>query len=295
MKKKCTFKKIEFGIQLILLICYLLANLFYYRTFHYISFFAVLIICIKNGYHLVNSKKIMIPKDLRKKWKIMYPLYVILLMFIIAGILWKISFYELNIMTYIALIINLTFPLVVAVCLLIGEIMQRKSERKESLQKQYIHLYAVIFQWCILMILILSAIKTDKYYATTRPVHYQYVVEKHCISESQRGIFPNNIPEDAENIEFYCSPEALVDFEYEYKIHLKMKVDEKYLNQLVELYENPENRLIKQDCSVLTPYNYSEYLSYRGFEKHIDEYFGRNCTLYFSSSEHNYLLTNYFV
>lgn len=66
-----------------------------------------------------------------------------------------------------------------------------------------------------------------------------------------------------------------------------MKVDEEYLNRLAELYESMKSNMITQDCSVLTPYNYSEYLSYRGFEEHIDEYFGRNCTLYFLSKKHS--------
>lgn len=140
-KNICNFRNFEFIIQVFILIVYLLANLFYYRTFHYISFFVFFILCIKNGYNLVKSKKDMIPKNLCKEWKIMYPLYFILLAFLVARILWKISFYEISIMSYIAMMINLTFPFLVAVCLLIGEIRQRKLEQKEGIRNQYIHTY----------------------------------------------------------------------------------------------------------------------------------------------------------
>ena len=156
-QKNCNFKKIEFGIQLILLICYLLANAFYYRRFHYISFFLFLIICLKNGYFLFKRKTVMAPKELRKEWKLMYPMYIISIAFVLERSLRIISSVVKdndNIILNISFFANICLVLILFICLVAGELIQQIKERKFDLQKKFVHLYASVFQWCIVAIFI---------------------------------------------------------------------------------------------------------------------------------------------
>ena len=295
-QKNCNFKKIEFGIQLILLICYLLANAFYYRRFHYISFFMFLIICLKNGYFLFKRKTVMIPKELRKEWKIMYPMYIISIAFVLASCLWIISSVVKEIDTIvlnIALLASICFVLILIICLFAGEVIQQIKERKFNLQKKFVHLYASVFQWCIVAIFIFFAVKTDIFYSTTRLRYYSIDVNMFSITETDGGFFPDSIPKEAKNVEYYYTPGGISDVNSSH-INLKMTVGKDYLTHLIEIYEDAEYIKIAQDCSVLNKYNCKDYFDDTDLTEKIEEYLGKeNCTVYFIYDWHGGFVIDY--
>ena len=289
-EKNCLFKKIEYAIQTVLLIFYFVENFFFYRRFHYISCFLLLIIWLKNSYHLATRKLQLLPKDLRKAWKLTYPMYIIGFLILMDIILWLPLLFtreEQDILSDFASIINMTLPFQIAFCLIIGDIKQHISEQESGLRKQLVHLYSAIFQWCLLVVVILIAASTDMFYSTTRVRYYEKDVAMYNISEITGSIFPDSIPKEAQNIEYYRTPGGILD-DCSHQLRLKMTVTEDYLLHLKDLYENldlswkSDPLKITQDCSVLTPENCKKYFFEKDLTENIGEYYGKqNCTVYF--------------
>ena len=289
-QKNCFFKKIEYALQTILLICYLMGNLFYYRRFHYISFFLLFIIWLKNSYHLATRKLQLLPKDLRKVWKLTSPMYVIgflIMLDILLCLPFVITGESIYALSEFASLITMTLPFQIAVCLIIGDIKQHIAEQENGLQKQFVHLYSAIFQWCLLAVVILIAVSTDMFYSTTRVRYYEEDLAMYNISESKGLFFPDTIPKEAKNIEYYRTPGVILS-DYSHQLRLKMTVTEDYILHLEDLYENVnlswnnDPLKITQDCSVLTQANYKEYFFEKDLTENIGEYYGKeNCIVYF--------------
>lgn len=110
-------------------------------------------------------------------------------------------------------------------------------------------------------------------------------------TESGYGIFPDTIPQDAKNIEYFSTTGGYLQARDAYppsSTYLKMTVNEEYLHHLVEIaYYKSENNppLTEQDCSVITSKD-SEFLLYwENLDKYVEEFCGKeNCTLYLVSS-----------
>lgn len=289
-QKNCLFIKIEYALQTALLICYFAGNFFFLRRFHYISCFLLLIIWLKNSYHLATRKLQLLPKDLRKAWKLTYPMYIIGFLILLDIVLWLPFIFKTevsNSLSDFASMMTMTLPFQIAICLIIGDIKQHISEQENGFRKQFVHLYSVIFQWCLLTAVILIAIGTDMFYSTTRVRYYEEDLAMYNISELTGSIFPDSIPKEAKNIEYFRTPGGILD-DYSHQLRLKMTVTEDYLLHLEDLYEhlelswNKDPLKITQDCSVLTSKNCKEYFFGKDLTENIGEYYGKeNCTVYF--------------
>lgn len=88
-------------------------------------------------------------------------------------------------------------------------------------------------------------------------------------TESKDGIFPDTIPEGAENIEYYFTIGQYLHPWRGGKICLKMTVKEDYINHLLTLSHSEEyqGRIDEIDCSILTKDNESEYLLWDSVEE----------------------------
>ena len=110
-------------------------------------------------------------------------------------------------------------------------------------------------------------------------------------TESGYGIFPDTIPEEAKEIEYFSTTGGymwiMTEGENRSSTYLKMTVNDEYLHHLLEVaYRKSEKHhyLDKQDCSVITS-NDPEYLPWENLDKYVEEFYGKeNCTLYLISS-----------
>ena len=119
-------------------------------------------------------------------------------------------------------------------------------------------------------------------YPTTELRFYKQTLYKQLdIREGNRyGIFPDPIPEEATDVEYYFSTDGYWRARHDLHAYLKMTVSEEYLNDLYKKYEDNINN--KLEFSEINANNSHEYILVKHLDEYVEEYYGKeNCILYF--------------
>lgn len=124
-------------------------------------------------------------------------------------------------------------------------------------------------------------------FPSTQLRHYEESINQYDSTEKNRyGIFPEIIPDEAKNVEYYYTTEGYWKPRDNMHAYLKMTVSKEYLDSLMEKYNKEKYYIKEQDCSVLTKENASDYLATNHLNEYVEEFYGeKNCTLYFLFNE----------
>lgn len=168
------------------------------------------------------------------------------------------------------------FILVVMLCIL-KCFMYFHAEK----QKKRYFFYSVISGFLLFFVIYFN-FKNDIYLCPSTDLrYYKEDMSLRRMTESGWGIFPDTIPEEAEDIEYFYTPGGYFRPRSDTHAYLKMTVNQKYLNHLLEVSHN-KDYLSEQDCSIINQNNASEYLFLiPHLEEYVEEFYGReNCILY---------------
>ena len=240
--KAVTKKKVEIAIWLINLVAFIVVNLFFLRTFHYVSTVVMAVpLVITLLFNVIYNYV-----DWGKKSPSVLPLFITFLLYIVSSVVIRIPDTDETVGTVFAVIyflsgvLSFIFFIIFMISYNKAFGMHRKELELDKKQRLYNLSIPVFFAFFMLIVWAFTISFADKLATEESSGDYESV-----IADSEYAFFPASLPDDAENEEFKYMPGLWLASS---RAYVRFETTEDYLTEYESKYSEDVTEITSVDA-----------------------------------------------